>query len=148
MGDADGELEAAAIGPAHVNLFGTEVPVLPLTLGILGLVLARMIAPPPLRKLTCVQQVALTALLAILLFLIVTGAFTDFPLEAGMAVVWGIGLGFSGMLSIEFVSERAIAGLRAMLGGSAMPMDNVPSEPMARLKNLAEQLPEHRSPDP
>jgi hypothetical protein len=33
-----------------------------------------------------------------------------------MAVVWSIGLGFSGLLVIEFFGERVMAALRALLG--------------------------------
>lgn len=146
MGDPDGELKLQSIGPAQVTLFGTQIPILPLALGFLGLVLARTLAPPSVRLLTRVQRVALTALLAILLFLIVTGSFTGVPLDAGMAVVWGIGLGFSGMLSIEFLGERCTAALRAMVGSAGSPGYHSPSDPMgAELKKLAESIPDYRA---
>jgi hypothetical protein len=35
-----------------------------------------------------------------------------------MATVWGIGLGFSGLLAIEFFGARFMAALRALLGSS------------------------------
>jgi hypothetical protein len=148
MGDVAGEQKLQSIGPAQVSLFGTEIPILPLALGFLGLILARTLAPPAVRRLTRVQQVALTALLAILLFLIVTGSFTGVPLDAGMAVVWGIGLGFSGLLSIEFMGERCMAALRTMIGGAGSSSHYSPSDRMgAELKRLAESIPDpgHRS---
>lgn len=115
-GDSGATALAPSIGPALVTLFGHDVPVLALGLSCMGLMLARFIAPPPLRKLTTWQHVALTVLLLIVLFLIVIGAFTSAPMSPGMAVVWGIGLGFSGLLAIEFFAERVLAMLRAMFG--------------------------------
>lgn len=107
---------APSIGPAVVTVFGQDIPVLALALSCAGLMLARVIAPPPLRKLTRLQQAALTALLLIVQTLIVIGAFTGSPMSPGMAVVWGIGLGFSGLLAIEFFGERTIKMLNAMFG--------------------------------
>ncbi len=111
-------LAAPSVGPAVVTLFGTDVPILALGLSVAGLVLARVIAPPPLRKLTRVQEFALTLLLLVVLFLIVTGQLFGGgePLEAGMATVWGIGLGFSGLLAIEFFGQRVMAMLNALFG--------------------------------
>ena len=110
---------APSFGPAIVTVLGVDVPVLALALSVAGLLLARSIAPPPLRKLNGRQELALTALLLIILFLIVTGTkplgFGE-PIGAGMAVIWGVGLGFSGLLAIEFFSERVMAILKAMLG--------------------------------
>lgn len=108
---------APAIGPAIITLFGIDVPVMALCLSVAGLILARVVAPPPLRKLTKPQEVALTLLLLVVLFLIVTGQLgAGVPLGAGMATVWGIGLGFSGLLAIEFFGARVIAMLHAMFG--------------------------------
>lgn len=100
-----------------VSLFGVDVPVLALSLSIGGLLMSRAIAPPPLRKLSKRQEIALTFLLLILLFLIVTGSLGGGePLGAGMATIWGIGLGFSGLLVVEFFGDRVLAMLRAMFG--------------------------------
>lgn len=107
---------APSIGPAVVTVFGQDVPVLALMLSCAGLLLARFIAPPPLRKLTKGQHAALTLLLLIVLFLVVVGAFTGKPMSAGMAVVFGIGLGFSGLLAIEFLGDRAVAVVKAIAG--------------------------------
>ena len=113
---------APTFGPAIVTVLGVDVPVLAVALSVVALLLARAIAPPPLRKLNARQELALTMLLLIILFLIVTGEMplieTD-PLGAGMAVMWGVGLGFSGLLAIEFFGERAMAILRAAFGKDA-----------------------------
>jgi hypothetical protein len=108
---------APAFGPAVVTVFGVDVPPFALALSIVGLLLARAIAPPAARSLTKGQEIALTLLLLILLFLIVTGQlFGNEPLGAGMAVVWGVGLGFSGLLAIEFFGERCVAAIKAFAG--------------------------------
>lgn len=108
---------APSIGPAVITVFGQDVPVLALGLSIMALLLARWVAPPPLRKLTREQQIALTLLLLIFLFLVVTGNMpligTGEPIGVGMAVVWGAGLGFSGLFAVEMMGERVRAMLRA-----------------------------------
>lgn len=123
-------LAAPSVGPAIITIFGTDVPPLALTLSVAGLILARFIAPPPLRKLSRVQELALTALLMIILFLLVTGQLSACslksllvdahcpaePLGPGLATVWGIGLGFSGLLAIEFFGQRFMAAFRALVG--------------------------------
>lgn len=110
-------IAAPSFGPALITIFGTETPVLALGLSIAALLLARWIAPPPLRKLTRTQQVALTMLLVIFLFLAVTGNMPLIgggkPMGVGMAVVWGAGLGFSGLFAVEIMGERVRAMLRA-----------------------------------
>lgn len=111
---------APSIGPAIVTIAGYDVPVLALGLSIVALFLARLIAPPPLRKLTRQQQAALTALLMILLFLAVIGELpligNSEPMGAGMAVVTGAGLGFSGLLVVELLGKKFMAALRAFFG--------------------------------
>lgn len=100
-------IAAPSFGPAVVTLFGQDVPVLAMTLSGVGLLLARYIAPPPLRKLTKKQEVALTALLMLILFLIVTGSIgTGEPLGVGMSVVWAISLGLSGLVAVEKLGDR------------------------------------------
>lgn len=107
---------APSLGPAVVTVFGADVPVLALGLAMAGLLLARVIAPPPLRKLTRMQEAALTILLLIVLFLIVIGTFTGKPLGVGAATMLGVGLGFSGLLAIEFFADRGLAALKAFMG--------------------------------
>ena len=53
----------------------------------------------------------------IVLFLIVSGEFTGHPLRPGLAVIWGVGLGFSGFVAVEIFADRVIRMLRAMMGG-------------------------------
>lgn len=134
-GSAATALAAPSVGPAFVTLFGTDVPVLAMGLSVAGLILARVIAPPPLRKLTRLQEVCLTLLLLIVLFLVTTGLLSacsvkEFlggrdcptrPLGPGMATVWGMGLGFSGLLAIEFFGQRFMAAFRALFGDRAPP---------------------------
>lgn len=114
---------APAFGPAVVTILGIDVPILALILSMSALVLARWIAPPPLRKLSRKEEAALTMLLIIFLFLAVTGQVpvigSGKPLGPGMAVVWGAGLGFSGLLVVELMGERTMAMLRAAFGTTA-----------------------------
>ena len=105
------------IGPAIITLFGLDVPVLSLALSLAGMFLARFIAPSPVRKLSRPQEIALTALLAIILLLLVSGRFGGGPMGEGMAVMWGIGLGFSGLLVIETIGTRIMAAMQVLLGG-------------------------------
>lgn len=115
---------APVIGPAVITAFGVDIPVLALGLSVAALMLARWIAPPPLRKLSKREEAALTMLLLIFLFLAVTGQVPligdGHPLGPGMAVVWGAGLGFSGLLVVELMSDRVMAMLRAAFNGSGM----------------------------
>lgn len=106
-----------SIGPAIITVFGVDVPPLALGISMLGLLFARAIAPPPLRKLTRKQEVSLTLLLLTVLFWIVTGEmWGGEPMGGGMAMVWGIGLGFSGLLVVEFFGQRVMSMLRAAFG--------------------------------
>lgn len=110
-------IAAPSLGPAIVTIFGLEIHIAAMGMSIAGLLLARVIAPPPLRKLTRKQEIALTLLLLVVLVAIVTGKLgTGTPLGVGMATVWGIGLGFSGLLAIEFFGQRVLAMLRVMFG--------------------------------
>lgn len=109
---------APSLGPTIVTMFGTDVPVLSLALSGVGLLLARVIAPAPLRPLTTRQHLALTSLLLVVLFVIVTGQFTGTPLQPGLAVAWGVGLGFSGLVAVEFFGDRTLAMLKAMFGST------------------------------
>lgn len=103
-------IAAPSFGPALVTLFGVDVPVAATSLAIAGLVLARYIAPPPKRALTRQQTWALTALLTVIL---VAAVVTMQP-GPGMAVAWGVGLGFSGLLAVEFFGRRILTTLKAI----------------------------------
>lgn len=113
-------IAAPTFGPAIVTAWGTDFPVLATGLSVMALLLARFIAPPPLRKLTKQEELALTALLLIFLLLAVSGHMPLIgdgkPMGPGMAVVWGAGLGFSGLLVIELVGERVKAMIRVAMG--------------------------------
>lgn len=106
-----------------VTIFGLDIPVAAWGMSCAGLLLARAIAPPPLRKLNRCQHLALTLLLLLVLTLIVTGAFTGQKLDPGLAVVWGVGLGFSGLVAVEFFGQRVLAMMSAMFGATERPND-------------------------
>lgn len=61
-------VSAPSLGPAIVTIFGIDVPIMALFLSVAGLVLSRVVAPPPLRKLTALQEVSLTMLLLVVEF--------------------------------------------------------------------------------
>ena len=107
-----------SLGPAIISISGFQLPVAATALSIVGLLLARFIAPKAARKLTDRQEHALTGLLIIILLVIVSGKAPyvgdGIPLEEGPAVAWGIGLGTSGLLVIEFLGGRIMHALKAM----------------------------------
>ncbi|WP_103730191.1 hypothetical protein [Novosphingobium sp. HII-3] len=111
---------APSIGPAIVTIAGVNIPPLALILSIAALLLARFIAPPSLEKMAREQEWALTGLLVLILFLAVTGELPlvgqGEPMGAGMAVVTGIGIGFSGLLTIRLISDRVAAAIKAFFG--------------------------------
>lgn len=115
-------IAAPSFGPVAVTIFGVEVPILATVLSIAALLLARWIAPPPLRTLTGQQQVALTLLLLIFLFLAVTGQLPLLgdgkPLGPGMSVIWGAGLGFSGLLVVEIAGQRVLKMVELIFGNA------------------------------
>lgn len=112
---------APSFGPAVVTLLGFDIPIMALGLSMLGLVLARKVAPPSRRKLTVTQERYLTGLLALLLFLIVTGQVGGRKLGVGMGTIWGIGLGTSGLLVIEFFGEYVMTVLYAIFNKTPPP---------------------------
>lgn len=118
------------IGPVYIVVAGVKLPLAALTLALIGLGLARYIAPQSSRKLSRGQERALTILLAILLVIIVVGEFPFIgdgePLGVGMATVWGVGLGTSGLLFIEIIGTRVTAMFRAAAG--LPPKDPHPPE--------------------
>ena len=129
----------APLGPKVLNIAGMQVPVAAMALSLISLTIARFISPKSTtRTLSTWQERAVTALLAIILFLLVTGELsachlrgwfngTDVscrarPLGVGMAVTWGIGLGTTGILAIDFFGPRMKAAWSAMFGtGSPSP---------------------------
>ena len=104
-------VSAPSFGPSIVTLFGTDVPVLALCTSLAGVVLARIVSPASLRRLSWIQHIALTLLLLLMMFALVAG----FQLGVGMATVMGVGLGLSGMVAVEMVADRALASLSLVL---------------------------------
>jgi hypothetical protein len=103
-------MSAPAIGPAIVTILGENIPLMAMGLSLAGVVLARFIAPPAKRVLTRAQAWALTLLLCLIDF----AAVLTLQPGSGMAVVYGVGLGFSGMLTIEFFGRRVSHVLKAL----------------------------------
>lgn len=107
---------APSIGPSHITVAGIEIPIAAMVMATLGLLLARSIAPAPIRKLTPWQERALTGLLLLFLFSIVTGQFTGMELGPNLSLMCGVGLGFTGLATIEFCGERTLAIMRTAFG--------------------------------
>jgi len=103
-----------SFGPAIVTIAGLDVPVMAFGLSVLGLMLARQVAPSSRRKLSRVQEWCLTGLLVLILLMVVTGKIGSKPLGVGMGLVWGIGLGMSGLLVVEFFGEYVMTLLYAV----------------------------------
>jgi hypothetical protein len=103
-----------SFGPAIVTIAGLDIPIMAFGLSVMGLMLARQVAPSARRKLTKFQEWCLTGLLAMLLFGIVTGQIGGKQLGVGMGLVWGIGLGMSGLLVVEFFGEYVMTLLYAI----------------------------------
>jgi hypothetical protein len=131
-------ISAPSIGPAVLVIFGLRLPIAALGLSMVGLLLARYIAPRrQRRRFTAWQNRALTALLALLLLVIVSGDLSACtikaaimggdetcprePLGVGMATAFGVGLGTSGLLAVEFLGDRISRAFRAMFGGNGAP---------------------------
>jgi hypothetical protein len=102
-----------AFGPHAVIAFGVEVPVLSALFGLIGVVLARRVAPATDAgaKLGPGGNAALTALLALgVLALIVTGEKRPI-----VALGWSVGLGYSGLAFIEMVARGVMTGSRVAI---------------------------------
>ena len=98
---------APASGPVIVTILGLDIPVLSLSISMVGLLLARIVSlDDPNRKLTKLQDFAMTGILCIILFLIVTGQFFGEPMSVGMAFSWAVGLGFSGIMILDIIANR------------------------------------------
>jgi len=100
-----------AFGPAEIIVFGEAVPVLPALFGLIGLLMARRVAPASDAgaRLGRTGNAALTALLALgVLALVINGQRQ--PL---VALGWSIGLGYSGLAFVELVASAAMVAARA-----------------------------------
>lgn len=103
-----------SFGPAIVTFFGLDIPVMAFGLSVMGLMLARSIAPASRRKLTKNQERCLTGLLGLVLLMVVSGQIGGKVLGPGMGMVWGIGLGISGLLVVEFFGDYVMTLLYAI----------------------------------
>lgn len=111
-----------ATGPVIVQLLGYDVPVLSAVVGVVGVVLALDLAPPPPRRLNRRQKWALRVL-AILLILCLVIYDQKNPF---ITLGWAIGLGFSAYTVVELlgalVPERLKRIFDAFFGASSTPL--------------------------
>jgi hypothetical protein len=104
---------APSFGPEVLILFGVKVPIFSALCGLIGVILARQVAPASAAGVLLGRRgnIALTGLLALgVLALIVSGQKQ--PL---VAVAWAIGLGHSGLGFIELVARSVVTGSRLFL---------------------------------
>ncbi len=102
-------------GPASVILFGAELPIWSMLFGIVGVLMARRVAPATAAgtALGRTGNAALTVLLVLgVLALVVAGEKRPI-----VALGWSIGLGFSGLAFIEMVARAVRVLTRVMLDG-------------------------------
>lgn len=109
--------QPASFGPESIMLFGAEIPVWSAIFGVLGVLMARRVAPATAAgaALGRVGNAALTILLACgVLALIISGEKRPI-----VALGWSIGLGFSGLGVVELVAKSVIAAATVVLDGAA-----------------------------
>ena len=102
-------------GPPSIVAFGAELPVWSILFGIVGVLMARRVAPATAAgtALGRTGNAALTVLLILgVLALIVAGEKRPI-----VALGWSIGLGFSGLGMIEMVARAVRGGARLILDG-------------------------------
>jgi hypothetical protein len=114
---------ASAATPPVISAFGIDIPVAATALGMLSLLLVRYVKPnvpgAEPSTITPMQNRAVTAVLGILLFVIIAGELPIIatkPLEPGMAVIWGIGLGTTGIMAFDLIGEKIKSTLRRVFG--------------------------------
>lgn len=103
---------APAAGPLVVQLLGYDIPVVSAAFGMIGVVLALALAPPPKRRLGRGQTWALRILLVLLTLTLVVYDQKS-PL---VSLGWAIGLGFSGYTVIELLGAMVPDKLRGIFG--------------------------------
>lgn len=119
MSQAANRLEAAAAaasGPVMINVLGYDVPVLAAILSMAGVILASLIAPPPSRKLTQFQTIALVLLLCILVLGLVIANPTRSLL---VSTCWAIAIGYAGLPIIQAIRDRIFPEVGAMADPSS-----------------------------
>jgi hypothetical protein len=125
-----------SFGPRAIELFGYPVPIMSALFGLIGLVLARRVAPvtPAAVQLGRLGNIALTALLALgVLALIV--ADEKRPM---VALGWAVGLGYSGLGFIELVARSvrnfARLAIQSFVRGGLQSLEAV-AEPVTEEKS-------------
>lgn len=106
-----------AFGPTEIVVFGATVPVWSALFGLMGVLLARRVAPPTPAEERLGRQgrIALTILLAIgVLALIIAGEKRPI-----VALAWSVGLGYSGLAFIQLVSTSVVAAAKLIMDGFA-----------------------------
>lgn len=118
-----------SFGPTAITAFGVEIPVMSALFGLLGVLLARRVAPfdPSTDRLGPIGNAALTALLALgVLAFIIAGEKRPI-----VALGWAVGLGYSGIAFIALVAQAVRkfakifldAFVRAATGGPTADRD-------------------------
>lgn len=90
-------------GPVAIELFGYPVPILSALFGLMGVLLARRVAPvdPATERLGPIGNAALTALLALgVLAFVIAGEKRPI-----VALSWAVGLGYSGIAFVALVAQ-------------------------------------------
>jgi hypothetical protein len=102
-----GALSDTSFGPPIIVLFGQPVPVFSALFGLIGLLLARRVAPASAAgaRLGPTGNAALTGLLALgVLALIIAG-----QKQPIVALAWAMGLGWSGLGICELVAKGVVS---------------------------------------
>ncbi|MEO6361081.1 MAG: hypothetical protein ABIO43_10990, partial [Sphingomicrobium sp.] len=110
---ASGAPAMRSYGPQAIELFGYQLPLLSALFGLIGVILARMVAPvsPAAIRLGRTGNLALTALLALgVLAFVIAGEKRPI-----VALGWAVGLGYSGVAFIELVSRAVMSFSRLFL---------------------------------
>lgn len=113
LAHAAGPAMPPSFGPPLIVIFGFDVPVLSALFGVLGVLLARRVAPPSAvdARLGREGRAALTVLLALgVLALIIAG-----QKQPIVALGWSIGLGFSGIAVVELLASAVMGSARVAL---------------------------------
>lgn len=103
----------AGFGPTSFTAFGFEIPIMSALFGLMGVLLARRVAPfdPSTERLGTIGNAALTALLALgVLAFIIAGEKRPI-----VALGWAVGLGYSGIAFVALVAQAVRRFAKMML---------------------------------
>lgn len=106
---------APAIGPTQVIVFGAPIPIWSAIFGLIGVLVARRVAPISAaeQRLGATGRAALTLLLVVgVLALIVAGEKRPI-----VALAWSLGLGWTGLAFVEAVAVAAIGTAKVIMNG-------------------------------